>query len=414
MAEAAEECRLAVRVGPGTAETGPRPTLRIRLPARAPLARVFALVASGTGQSAEDFGAHFQLEAREPGPPHRSRLLSASADGERTLEDCGLAPHAALVAVPAARSPRAAAARPSEAAELTQAQAAEADRAAVEHEKVQAFCAFTGADPQTAAVILERVGWEVQGAINHFFEAGAPDAGGAGGGAEGAEAPAGALDMYTDAEAAPSAAGGGGEPLPEGVTPPSHRADAGSPGDSRELLAEWLRLGQLEEFGTAWADAGLVTLGGLRALPAERPWEGLPEPRPRVFEGARLRRLLLRIDEEAVVQGCDAPRPPPPPALGGSADPAGLRQWFADANLEGYAERLVERGGLMLEDVAHVTEEELIAVGMEKAFHRKRFLRHRAAAPGGEGLSFSSTSTLSSMGRDGSGGSDSSGRQSSG
>ena len=43
----------------------------------------------------------------------------------------------------------------------------------------------------------------------------------------------------------------------------------------------------------------------------------------------------------------------------------------------------MERGGLMLEDVAHVTEEELIAVGMEKAFHRKRFLRHRAAAPGG-------------------------------
>ena len=91
----------------------------------------------------------------------------------------------------------------------------------------------------------------------------------------------------------------------------------------------------------------------------------------------------------------------------------GSRGGGEDAPAERRA-RVEERGGLLLEDVAHATEEELIAVGMEKAFHRKRFLRHRAAAPGGELLSFSSTSTLSSMGRDGSGGSDSSGRQSSG
>jgi hypothetical protein len=46
--------------------------------------------------------------------------------------------------------------------------------------------------------------------------------------------------------------------------------------------------------------------------------------------------------------------------------------------LESYSELLLEEGGLLLCDVPFVKEAELEHLGMTKAFHRKRFLRHQS------------------------------------
>jgi hypothetical protein len=52
-----------------------------------------------------------------------------------------------------------------------------------------------------------------------------------------------------------------------------------------------------------------------------------------------------------------------------------ISEWLTDAKLSDYEAMLVDEGGLTLGDIPYVTQEELVAIGMEKEFHRKRFLR---------------------------------------
>ena len=91
------------------------------------------------------------------------------------------------------------------------------------------------------------------------------------------------------------------------------------------------------------------------------------------------------IDDAADAQGTAAPFPPAPPApsdgdagteeAGTGARSGSLSEWLRDAKLSEYEAMLVDAGGLALADIPHVTQEELLTIGMEKEFHRKRFLR---------------------------------------
>jgi hypothetical protein len=475
-------CRLAVALPRG------RPALRLQLPPSTELLQVFDHVARETHQSPADCAKYYQLQACARAPPHEPLLLTAAADGARSLEECGLAPQAALtlraISGSAASSPR------EKPEALTPAQVAaaveEADRKATELEKVELFCAFTGADRGTAATILARVGWVVESATNHFFEVGFEevevedveeeeeeeaeeveeieeieetvsstqdhdrrtvtvedhepgpprplDVYSENGGS--AALPAEKSDLTAVPQLSPQSLLPPPEPepepepepraVPEGVTPPSGR-DAWRTHDSqaKHLLHDWLAAGGLQSFAESWAEVGLDALEDFRQLvlqdsPADRPsgdagggigsiqWALLPEPRPRLFEAARALRLLRMIDDAAESQGTAAPLPPVPSASSGAADPTvvgeegeegeqeddgggggyhspsfsglSLSDWLSDAKLSEYEEMLVGRGGLVLADVAYVTQEELLEVGMEKEFHRKRFLRMAARA----------------------------------
>jgi hypothetical protein len=435
------DCRLAVAV-PG------RAALRLRLPAGAALQRVFESVAQEIGQSAEDAAKYYQLKVCASEPPHEPRLLTAAADGSRTLFECGLMPQSALVlkaiAGSAASSPRDGASSSPElirASSTDEAEAAaEADRKAMELEKVEMFCAFTGADRRTAAAILARVDWVLENATNHFFEAGLEGIDGV----EEAEGEAGdparsaqdhdrRAETVEDTDSGPdglyvnsqSHSSGGGcgapemdvasaaalhaQPLPrsepgpeaeqerlrgmlsEGVTPPSGR-DAWRTHDdqAKHLLHDWLVVGGLQSFADSWAEAGLDALQDFRDFwtaspePGSEQWALLPEPRPRLFELARADRLLAMIDAAADVQRTAAPFPPAAPVLsdGAGAEEAAygaragtLSDWLSDAKLSEYEAMLIDEGGLALADIPHVSQEELLIIGMEKEFHRKRFLR---------------------------------------
>ena len=412
-------CRLAIKLPPSHGGH----ILQLQLPESAELREVFAAVSRETHPAAVD--PYFRLQACSPDPPHGPLFLTAAADGGRTLAACGLAPQAAiaLTPIPGSGSPRrdrdggvgqpAAPAPPSTAAETE-----EADRKALELEKAAQFCAFTGAESQTAATVLARVGWVLDRAIDHFFEAGLEedeeegaakdaqdhDRPGAAAASVDQEAPAdggesrlssGPPDMYTEAgepevevepermlepepEPEPEP---GRSPLPEGVTPPSARDAWRTHGEqARYLLQDWLEVGGLQSFGASWQEAGLDALEDLRALRSEGDaallTALLPEPRPRIFEQGRLRRLLDWIDAEAAAQGTPTPRPPPHPGGADEPPPGSLGQWLSDAKLSDYDGLLVGVGGLVVADIPHVTNDELVAVGVDKEFHRKRFLRH--------------------------------------
>ena len=430
------DCSIAVAL-PG------RRALRLRLPPGAELQQVFDGVARETSQSPEDCAKHYQLQARASEPPYEPRLLTAPVDGARTLSECGLVPQAALVlkaiAGSAVSTQRDGASDSSELvggalADAVEA-AAEADRKAMELEKVELFCAFTGADRRTAKAILSRVGWVLENATNHFFEAGLEG----GEGAEGDEEVREVNDVDV-VEAGPgqdhdrhevivehsqssAQAGQHGdlqrgssgsvpetvpEPEPEqeqetrrkmlaeGVTPPSGREAWRTHDDqAKHLLHDWLAAGGLKSFADSWADVGLDSLQDFREFwhacpgPGSEQWMLLPDPRPRPFEFSRARRLLAMIDDAAEAQGTAAPFPPAPlaPSDGAGADGAGaeemvsvarctsLSEWLSDAKLSEYEAMLVDAGGLALADIPHVTQEELQTIGMEKEFHRKRFLR---------------------------------------
>lgn len=425
------DCSIAVAL-PG------RRALRLRLPAGAELQQVFDGVARETSQSPEDCAKHYQLQARASEPPYDPRLLTAEADGTRTLSECGLVPQAALVlkAIPgsAAATPRDGASDSSglvggALADAVEA-AAEADRKAMELEKVEMFCAFTGADRRTANAILARVGWVLENATNHFFEAGLEGGEGAEGDEEVQEVhgvdvveagPGQDHDRHEvtveHSEPAPEGRHGGlqhgssggvpetvpvpepepeqetrRESLAEGVTPPSGR-DAWRTHDdqAKHLLHDWLAVGGLKSFADSWAGVGLDSLQDFRDFwqacpaPGSEQWVLLPDPRPRPFEVARARRLLAMIDDAADAQGTAAPFPPAPPApsdgdagteeAGTGARSGSLSEWLRDAKLSEYEAMLVDAGGLALADIPHVTQEELLTIGMEKEFHRKRFLR---------------------------------------
>eukprot|EP01043_Picozoa_sp_COSAG02_P012695 COSAG02_NODE_494_length_21161_cov_48.367534_6_plen_439_part_00 len=432
------DCRLAVAV-PG------RSALRLRLPAGAALHQVFESLAQEIGQSLEDVAKYYQLQACASEPPHRSRLLTAAADGSRTLSECDLTPQSALVLKPiagsAASSPRDGASSSSELTRASSADAAaavaEADRKAMELEKVEMFCAFTGADRRTAAKILARVDWVLENATNHFFEAGVegvdgvegeiPDAGDVdqGDSARSAQdrdrrsetvedSKSGPVGMYVNSQSdssggavpeqatswgaqftqplSPSEAGPESEQrLSEGITPPSGR-DAWRAHDdqAKHLLYDWLVVGGLQAFADSWVEAGLDALQDFRDFWLDCPahgseqWALLPEPRPKLFEVARARRLLAVIDAAAGVQRTAAPVPPAAPLQsdGAGAEDAGsgvragsISDWLSEAKLSEYEALLVDEGGLALADIPHVSQEELLVIGMEKEFHRKRFLR---------------------------------------
>ena len=431
------DCRLAVAV-PG------RSALRLSLPAGAALHQVFEWLAQEIGQSLEDVAKYYQLQACASEPPHESRVLTAKADGSRTLSECDLTPQSALVLKPiagsAASSPRDGASSSSDADAA--AAAAEADRKAMELEKVEMFCAFTGADRRTAAAILARVDWVLENATNHFFEAGLEGVDGvegempdgsdvdAGDSARSAQDHDRRTETVEDSDSGPvgkcvnsqsdSSSGAGSEQatssaairtqplspsepgleseqrmprgmLSEGITPPSGR-DAWRTHDdqAKHLLHDWLVVGGLRAFADCWAEAGLDALQDFREFWLDSPahgseqWALLPEPRPKPFEVARACRLLAVIDAAADVQRTAAPVPPAAPLAsdGAGAEEAGsgahagsISDWLSDAKLSEYEALLVDEGGLALADIPHVSQEELLAIGMEKEFHRKRFLR---------------------------------------
>ena len=87
-----------------------------------------------------------------------------------------------------------------------------------------------------------------------------------------------------------------------------------------------------------------------------------------------------------------APKPPPPPApatpeappeeaVAGRGVDEELASFLAAAQLDseddGYLGALSEEG-VVAEDLPHITEEDLVEMGMTKRMHRKRFLRHTA------------------------------------
>lgn len=420
---AVTECKLAVAL------PGSRRPLRLRLPADAQLHRVFDYVAQETGQSQHDCAKDYQLQACASEPPHEIRHLSA-ADGTRTLSECGLVPQSAIALKSIAGStPRGSVTNSMESVTAAPADPAEADRKAMELEKVEMFCTFTGADRRTAAAILARVDWVLESATNHFFEMGLERGEGIEdfGGMDTLEAPHPRRDQNAGTAAAgeresgpavgsqpntrgnaaenasPSPApqpqqGSGAEQeisrelLSEGVTPPSGRDSWRTHDDqAKHLLHDWLAIGGLQSFADRWAEVGLDALDDFKEFwlappnPGSERWALLPEPRPRLFEVARARRLLAMIDAAAEAQGTDAPIPLALPehaggtTIEGATGPGGhsgsLSEWLSDAKLSEYEPVLVDKGGLVLGDIAYVTQEELMEIGVEKEFHRKRFLR---------------------------------------
>jgi len=86
----------------------------------------------------------------------------------------------------------------------------------------------------------------------------------------------------------------------------------------------------------------------------------------KVFDAARIIRMLK--------EGGEAPAPPALRMREGQTV-ATANAFLFESKLSRYSAELVTNGGLQLGDIRHVTEEQLLAAGIQKEFHRKRFLR---------------------------------------
>ena len=107
---------------------------------------------------------------------------------------------------------------------------------------------------------------------------------------------------------------------------------------------------------------------------------GLPkEIGMRLFEAARFLRCLDESQGAAGAAGAAARRPPSAFRMKGKAEAAGevvrtAHEFLVAARLSRYSAELHEHG-LSLMDLPEVTEDDLRAAGVDKEFHRKRFLR---------------------------------------
>ena len=107
---------------------------------------------------------------------------------------------------------------------------------------------------------------------------------------------------------------------------------------------------------------------------------GLPkEIGMRLFEAARFLRCLDESQGAAGAAGAAARRPPSAFRMKGKAEAEGevvrtAHEFLVAARLSHYSAELHEHG-LSLMDLPEVTEDDLRAAGVDKEFHRKRFLR---------------------------------------
>ena len=107
---------------------------------------------------------------------------------------------------------------------------------------------------------------------------------------------------------------------------------------------------------------------------------GLPkEIGMRLFEAARFLRCLDESQGAAGAAGAAARRPPSAFRMKGKAEAEGevvrtAHEFLVAARLSRYSAELHEHG-LSLMDLPEVTEDDLRAAGVDKEFHRKRFLR---------------------------------------
>ena len=139
-----------------------------------------------------------------------------------------------------------------------------------------------------------------------------------------------------------------------------------SPDDDRGNLRKILGHAGLQDFYEPLLER-LETLD-LGPEDAEEALEsGMLEIGVKVFDAARIIRMLK--------EGGEASAPPAALRMREGQTVATANAFLFESKLSRYSAELVTNGGLQLGDIRHVTEEQLLAAGIQKEFHRKRFLR---------------------------------------